>query len=418
MIGIIGLVVSVVIYIGTYEETGKLKVEKEFERIEIDVIDESTYTKEILETSEKKHQDPLTEPKSVLVKETDNWEKIPTPVGFKIPICTPRREPRTDLNANTDKFIFPTLNKKEILATKKQKNKMLKALAKNDNKVYEYVPSGSFRYKSKVVSVQSFIIQRSEVSNLEYRTFLFDLLIQGRKAEFKLAAPSQEKWTELFGEEMRGMQNEYFSDPKFDAYPVCNVSPEGVNMYCKWLTLELNKSDYKKKMKMLLNDIRLPHRVEWVKAVSKEGKHLPYPWKGDSVLGKYGFFAAANFKLPEVHDSVRVVDPNAITTLGFMGAGSIFVKADFHWKEEDGLYNACGNVAELVCETNVSSSDLTTRKDGEYGTAGGGWMNTAEEIKILNEDLHKGINEGHPNVGFRVVMTYMKKGAPVGVMGD
>ena len=34
-------------------------------------------------------------------------------------------------------------------------------------------------------------------------------------------------------------------------------------------------------------------------------------------------------------------------------------------------------------------------------------MNTLKEIKILNEDLHKGIKEGHPNVGFRVVMTYV-----------
>ena len=67
---------------------------------------------------------------------------------------------------------------------------------------------------------------------------------------------------------------------------------------------------------------------------------------------------------------------------------------------ELGLYNMSGNVAEMV---NDSNSEVKK----EPGTAGGGWMDSPEEIKILSEDKYKGFVNGHPNIGFRVCFSHI-----------
>ena len=79
-----------------------------------------------------------------------------------------------------DEYIFPKLTDEEISANHKQKKQMLKALEKFDRKVYSFLVSGNVDVNGKISSIQAFIMQKTEVTNLEYRTFLFDLLIQGR----------------------------------------------------------------------------------------------------------------------------------------------------------------------------------------------------------------------------------------------
>jgi len=73
-----------------------------------------------------------------------------------------------------EEYKFPKLTEKEIDANHKKKKQMLKALEKFDKKEYIRLPSGTFQYEGKMTSLQSFIIQKTEVTNLEYRTFLFD----------------------------------------------------------------------------------------------------------------------------------------------------------------------------------------------------------------------------------------------------
>lgn len=291
----------------------------------------------------------------------------------------PQTTPVTD-----DEYIFPKLTDKEIAANHKKKKQMLKALEKFDKKEYIRLPTGSFEYEGKTISLQSFVIQRTEVTNLEYRTFLFDLLIQGRKDEFVKAKPDQSQWTnskELIGSTLGPLEENYFSHPAYNDYPVVNISREGAEMYCKWLSQELFKFVDKDKSAEY-NDVRLPGRVEWVYAASAGGADYPYPWKGQFLRNSEGCFLA-NYKPFEksYHDD----------------GGFIAVKVDSYNPNSVGLYNMSGNVAEMVY--NAPNS----RKDP--GTAGGGWMNNAEEIKILGPDPYSGKTDAHPNIGFRVVMT-------------
>jgi hypothetical protein len=283
----------------------------------------------------------------------------------------------------SDEYVFPKLTEEEIKANNKRKKAMLKALEKFDRKIYTFLLSGSFDYLGEMTSVQTFLIQKTEVSNLEYRTFLFDLLLQGRKDDFLKAKPDQNQWILSKGQNSQ-MKEHYFSHFAYNHFPVVNISREGAEMYCKWFSQELDKVVEEKK-RNFYNDVRIPMREEWVMAASIEGKNKVYPWEGEQTQNSEGCYLA-NYKPFEGSDSISYKADGGFYT----------VRVDSYFPNDFGLYNMSGNVAEMV---NVGT---TTRS---AGTAGGGWMNTAEEIKILGSDPYAGITDPHPCIGFRVVMT-------------
>lgn len=290
-------------------------------------------------------------------------------------------------------YQFPKLTEEEIAITKKKKKAMLKALAKHDKDAYAFIPAGSFDYNGKPVSVQAFYMGIGEVTNFEYRTFLFDLLIQDRKDEFLKAKPDQSAWNKELTGGGKAFEENYFSHPVFNDYPVVNVSREGAELYCKWLSQEVRKyvGDQREAN---YHDVRLPVRVEWVKAASNEGKQLPYPWDGQYRRNSRGLYQA-NF----THDVVK----DQIDTSGW-GNAILYDNTDLtapsksFWPNALGLYNMAGNVAEMVYEG---------MNRNEPGTAGGSWQSSGDDIQIYAPDPYKGVIDAKPTIGFRVVSTYM-----------
>ncbi len=313
-----------------------------------------------------------------------------------------RMEDQTNWNSKPPKgmdelpYQFPKLTEEEIAITKKKKKSMLKALAKHDKDSYIFIPSGSFDYNGKTVSVQAYYMGTCEVTNFEYRTFLFDLLIQGRKDEFLKAKPDQSAWLDFSFGGYPAFKENYFSNKAFNDYPVVTISREGAELYCKWLSQEVRKYVGVEK-EAQYNDVRLPLRVEWVKAASNEGKQLPYPWKGPFVRHSTGAFEGA-FQSNFVHG---VADTIFETTAGSTAGGDLLAPSKSFWPSELGLYNMSGNAAEMVYE----GMNRT-----EPGTAGGSWMSFEDEIKIYAPDPYKGIIDPKPTIGFRVVSTYFISG--------
>lgn len=283
--------------------------------------------------------------------------------------------------ASNDPYIFPKLTDEEIKKTIKTKRQMFKALEKHDKKSWAYIPSGTFYVRNDTISVQAFYMETTEITNLEYRTFLFDLLIQGRNDEFLKAKPDQSQWVAVYGQNMQPMTDHYFSHPAYDNYPVCNVSKEGAELYCKWFTQEYNKT-YGTKGN--INDLRLPSRNEWLYAASAGGKHMKYPWDGEFPRNSAGCYLA-NF-CPET-------DSSMLDGAFFTASVRSYTASEF------GLYNMSGNVAEMVYETDNSR--------GTTGTAGGDWLSSEKEIQLLGPDKYGNNASPHPNIGFRVVITYL-----------
>jgi hypothetical protein len=60
-----------------------------------------------------------------------------------------------------------------------------------------------------------------------------------------------------------------------------------------------------------------------------------------------------------------------------------------------GVWNIAGNVAEMV-----------KYNDGTYGSRGGSWNSTAEEIEIYAPDKTKGNLEARPMIGFLYVIEW------------
>ena len=288
-----------------------------------------------------------------------------------------------DSSKKKQEIVIPILTANQIKSNMKQKELMLKDLMKFENgKHYSYIPSGAFDYLGTKISLQSFVISQTEVSNLEYKTFLNDLLIQGRTDEFIDAYPDEGLWFRMFGKYTPPEGALYFKHPAYNNYPVCNVSLKQAEMYCAWLEEEFF-INYKLDTdnKDLRYHIRIPTREEWCYAASSCGKYNVYPWGTDSTKNSDGKYEVNYKPFPK-----KFFDDGAFT----QAITTAYNKSPF------GLYCMSGNVAEYVYESIYKTNP---------GTAGGGWMDDAETIKIFGPDPYKGMISGHPNIGFRVMFT-------------
>ena len=299
-------------------------------------------------------------------------------------------------------YRFPKLTEEQIENNYKQKKKMLKQLNKLDKKKYAYIPSGSFSFKGESISMQAFHMQTTEVTVLEYRTFIFDLLIQDRKEEFLKAKPDQEQWKFIMGNQQSSMQpmvDNYFSHSAYNQYPINNISREGAEMYCKWLTIEASK--VRKDKKQVLNDVRLPSDYEWMFAAKGgEDNTESFPWKTSSIRNEKKCYLA-NYK-PRT-DSIFISEKGEYEKCP--GGCNIFyadgafhtAKVDSYLPNEYGLYCMSGNAAEMVINW----------KDKTPGTKGGSWISDLPELMIAGGDKNSGVTAAKAHIGFRVVVTYI-----------
>ncbi len=300
---------------------------------------------------------------------------------------------------NDSMYVFPKLTEQEIKTNNKQKKKMVEQAARCDKSRYAAIPAAS-----------KFYMHNSEVTNQEYRTFIFDLLIQGKKEEFLKAKPDQHQWVkETDRKFFSPMEENYFSHSAYDTYPVVNVSREGAEMYCEWLEQEANKLLTAAGKPAL--QIGLPTDKEWIYAANSGIADAHYAWGPTDVNDTYisadrnkasnkrGCFLA-NFCLRKYHgdlDSMSACNAKAhkqaYTTAGMMlGEGTATAPVYSYNANLFGLYCVCGNVAEMV-----------TTPAGP-GTKGGGWNSDEEHIRIDGDDEYAGRKGPSPFIGFRVLV--------------
>jgi sulfatase modifying factor 1 len=333
----------------------------------------------------------------------------------------------TDVIETVDNYRFPNLNAEEWKAHQKQMNRMFgktkrkkKAKKKNlpgiqgrdqwyqpDPFGFLFIPMGSYLRNKDTISIQAIYMKQTEVTNLEYRTFLFELLKQGRKAEFLKAKPDQTRWVKDYKSEFnKPMQMNYFSHPAYDAYPAVAMSREGAEMYCTWMTIELSKaSGYG-----FVNNLRLPTTYEWEWAALGKQTGGPYPWGGPYLRNAKGCFLA-NFKPGEnandtVCESFNNKKKNRKEGGVFNADGAFFTAKVYSYNMNDyGLFCMAGNVAEMVIDENNNPA-----------TKGGSWTSVAQELQIVDgKDRFKGLIKPSVDVGFRPVITYLgsKRGASI-----
>ena len=313
---------------------------------------------------------------------------------------------QADAADTTLKELF-VLNPKLIQRYWKIKQMMMDELLNKDKKLYQFVPDGSINYKGNQTGITAFTIRNCVVTNLEYRTFLIDLLIQNRKSDYDIAKVKSEIWNNY---KYTKLAADYFKAEKYNDFPVVNISQEGADLFCHWLEQETKK--YAKAIKKNFNEfkLRLPYDSEWM------------------VLAKYGYASlpdnagyltifdinegyidkSLERRIQSIQKRYKVKEPvdeyYAINRYGMKENEvlNIFNKGlelrsaepyDTIYPERMKDYTLIGHVSEMICEKE-------TGKQIVFGTS---WRNK-EEFQDMMQDFTK--FSSSPYVGMRIVVMY------------
>ncbi len=271
--------------------------------------------------------------------------------------------------------------KKAIVSLKDMK-KVLKA-------GYCYVPSGSLIMNGDTVSCQGFFMRNTEVTNFDYKEYLYQLKNKGDLDAYKKALPDSTKWiNQVSGGEK--MKDHYFSHPVYNYYPVVNLTYEQAEAYCDWLSEVWQQNTGNKSIRF-----RLPLQAEFLKAAYGTDLERPYSWKGPYLRDNKGLFMANFIHVGEgaiTRGKDGKLEVKTSQIFNGYNCTDLMAAAKSYSPNELGLYNLNGNVAEMVAEKGKA--------------VGGSWNSPGYDIRNTSVEEFTTAN---PKVGFRPVMTFVGK---------
>ena len=299
----------------------------------------------------------------------------------------------------------------------------------------------------RTVTIASFYMDETEVTNVDYKEFLFNMRSRVSADSLLKLEPNENVWTsELSYNDV--YETYYFRFPGFNFYPVAGVSWTQANTYSQWRTIYVNELSREKneldstltrnqlvERGVVFPEYRLPNEAEWEFAakamigtqyLDENQEHgRIYPWDGRGPRNPYnirrisrqGDFLA-NFKRGRgdyagisgsVHNDGEIIPTNVYQ----------FPPNDF------GLYNMAGNMNEWVYDVYrpLSYQDFAdlnpVRQDGvmdsedNYSTTliddnfrvykGGSWRDVAYWLAPgTRRFMHQDSATNH--IGFRCAM--------------
>ncbi len=167
--------------------------------------------------------------------------------------------------------------------TKEKQSKAYKKSLKVLNGFCSYIPSGNALVKEDTVSVRGFYMSVREISNIDYLEFLHDLKKKGQFDLLEKAKIDTTGWYMVSGRNTAYAEY-YHRHPAYREYPVVNVSKEGAQLYCDFLTRAYDSlSNGELKIKF-----RLPTKAEFLRAGRGDDHYATYPWKAPYLRNSEG----------------------------------------------------------------------------------------------------------------------------------
>ena len=245
----------------------------------------------------------------------------------------------------------------------------------------------------KEVTTSGFYMLETEVSYASYKAFLEDLKEQGSVEDYEKA---RIKDTTL---EKLSQKYKNWNAPDLNQYPVANISYEGALLFCQWLTDKVGNPEW---------EYTLPSKVDWQVAAQCGNPLAEYSVGQPFTSGKsYYSFSRNQYTYLEIEQFYLTKKEDGYCTVKNMGKlitypllrkikmknGDEYVSVwpsttpvVSHNKNQYGLYNMCGNVAEMVY--------------GESVALGGSFADPGYDIRIQSEKPYTGPS---PMIGFRVI---------------
>ena len=271
---------------------------------------------------------------------------------------------------------------------------------------------GDWNNIQRRITVNSFFIDKTEVSNLHYREYLYWITNvfggAGMDSVVTEALPDTLVWrSELAYNEP--MVEYYFRHPSYNYYPVVGVTWSQAKAFSVWRT-QIFHSWLQSNGDLFVNDFRLPTESEWERGARGDLDNMHYPWGGPYIRNASGCFLA-NFK--------------PMRGRYFEDGGFYTVKVYSYNPNGFGLYCMAGNVAEW-CSTAYDEStyefahDMAQdfeydAKDGEAPVRkrkvlrGGSWKDVG--YYLLNATrTYEYQDTAKSYIGFRNTMTHLGRG--------
>lgn len=253
---------------------------------------------------------------------------------------------------------------------------------------FVYIPTGEviIGEDKERDTISGFYIFNSEVTNLDYREFLYTKEIK-EHPNYKLFEVDSVGWRQDFAFQKPYVQH-YHRHPAYNNYPVVNISKEGARAYCKWLEGHMNHQ-YAAKFNAKL-EVRLPTKKEWIRAGRGDKLNAVFPWGGPNLQNARGQYLC-NFK--KLNSSNICYDYKQEQY--FIGGHPSFDASDAFMTSPTGSYptnylmvsDMSGNVAEMVQEEGIAM--------------GGSWNSPGGNVRLESEMPFTGRSR---EVGFRPVL--------------
>jgi formylglycine-generating enzyme required for sulfatase activity len=246
---------------------------------------------------------------------------------------------------------------------------------------------------SKINAINSFFISKCEVTNLQYKQFYNEVSAGLTPEEKEKIACDTLGWQQplTYGEPL---VKYYYQHPAYNNYPVVNISYEGAIKYCQWLQQKIQADN-----PAYTIEVKLPEKNQWIYAAQGGRSNSIFPWGNYYLRNKKGEFMC-NFKRLGDQSIVRdretgkpiVIEMSTGNNGGLNDQAFYTADVKSYYPNDWGLYNMCGNVAEMV---------------NEKGTAmGGSWNDYGGDVHIKSESL---FDKPSPTIGFRPVITIKEK---------
>lgn len=238
---------------------------------------------------------------------------------------------------------------------------------------------------------ENYYIGKYEISNAEYKKYLNYLVQTKQSMLYTHSLPD----TTLWKRSNEPYEAFYFSYEAYSSYPLVGITYDNAVEYCKWLTDQYNSNRTREFKKVLF---RLPTEKEWTYAANGGDNKMVYAWDSPYLLDKSKGYMCNFLRLGDnfitYDDSIKYYKIRVPDDSTFIPKDRMAIPRPVrnYTPNQFGLYNMCGNVAEMVQEKGIA-------KGGSYNDPG-------YDVRI--ESIKK-YTSPSTEIGFRIAMEILEK---------